>query len=184
MSIRNPLTSQTFEQLIPASGKPYWLESLDLCFLLIICKLGLHVVHCHPSIRLFEKSVAFLRHSLVCAVPSLEEYRCRPVVGEVICGLAGRACGELGWIHDLWTHVWHKRVAANDLVQVCRRRVPRFHQRVETVDDELRASESNQRMAGRDERKRGERAPEHHEGFHEADSERVDLSGQQFTGFD
>lgn len=137
------------------------LERLDFRLLLKVCKLILHIVYRHTAILALEPFIGLLRHALISAVPSLEENGSGPVIRKIISGLASRACRELGWVHDFWSHVWYERVAADDLVEMGGWSLAGFDERIEAVDDELGAAEADQCMAWGDERQRSEGSEEH-----------------------
>jgi hypothetical protein len=115
MIIRNPLLTSARCPKSTVCGA-HRREGLDLGLLRKVGELVLHVVHSHASIRPFESLIGFLRNPFERAIPSSEINWRRPVVGEVIRRLAGRASREFCRIHLFWTHVWHKRVATYDLV--------------------------------------------------------------------
>lgn len=81
-----------------------------------------------------------LWHPLIAPVPRPEIQIRRPVVRQILGVAASRATGELANIAGRHGRV--EGVAANDLVHVRRRCHAGVHERIDAVDDELRAAEA------------------------------------------
>jgi hypothetical protein len=87
-----------------------------------------------------QEAVRDLRHTLVASVPSSEIDVCRPVVAEVVGGATGRAGSLLGDVGRRHRDV--EGVSSYDLMHVRGRRPSRLNERVEALDRNLRAAES------------------------------------------
>ncbi len=96
-----------------------------------------------------DADVGELGHAPVGAVAGAEVQHRRPVVGEVLGERAARA-GRVGdqVVARRRVHARVERVAAHDLVHVRRRHRARVYQRVEALDDELRAAEPDHLLGG------------------------------------
>jgi hypothetical protein len=87
-----------------------------------------------------QEAVRDLRHALVASVLSSEVDVGCPVIAEIVGGTAGGAGSLLGNVGRRHRDV--EGVASYDLVHVRRRRPARLNERVEALDRDLRAAES------------------------------------------
>jgi hypothetical protein len=72
----------------------------------------------HATALTLESRVAFLANTLIGSVSCAEVERSRPVIGEVIYGLTGRACRHCRWVMNIWAHIRDERVSSDDLVEM------------------------------------------------------------------
>ena len=134
-----------------------------------LTRTGRDVVDGDAAIRLCgepvveQEAVRDLRHTLVASVLSSEVDVCCPVIAEVVGGAAGGAGGLLGNVSRRHRDV--EGVASYDLVHVGRWRPARLNERVEALDRDLRAAESEVvqpvEKLGIGERRKGEGGPQH-----------------------
>ena len=117
---------------------------------------------------------------MVAAVRVLEEHDGRPVVGHILGEAARRAGGGAGHVVRLRVHGGVEGVASDDLVQMGRVEHAGVDQGVGTLDDQLRAGESEHVElsggVGREERGASEGGPllHHHDGERESSSVKND----------
>jgi hypothetical protein len=132
------------------------LESSDL----LITADGLDVIDGHTTVGVADELVGHLGYANETAVAGLEVEDGCPVVGVVLLELTSRASRELGEVVG-GVHADVEGISSNDLMDVTRN-LAWSHQRVETLGDETRATESEEGMGSRrNSRKREEGSPLH-----------------------
>ncbi len=135
------------------SGKAYRLKG---SYLLIAIRIEgiLDIINRQAADEVAQESVGILRHAMVRPVTGLEEQHGRPVVGRVL-GEAARRAGGLRADVDFGVHARVEGIATDDLVKMPRTDDAGLDDRIKTLDDQSRTSESKIGL-----RRRGERESE------------------------
>ena len=106
------------------------------------------------SFSALKPEIYHLRHALECAILGPEVEIRSPVVGKVLAKGAARAGRLLGWIIQNRRHAGIERVSSNDLVVVRRTNHSGGDQRIQTLNDQTRALETQHCRRGATSRRR------------------------------
>jgi len=98
----------------------------------------LRIIHSHATLDIrriltfiSKLSIRILRHTLIRAIFMSKVHGGRPVVGQIFCVYASRACGLLA---DVSCHRCVEGIAADDLVDVCGRDLAGFNEGIESLN--------------------------------------------------